>query len=408
MTSSTESIKENSTEKKRIQIEKLNTDNPREFWNSLGNLGPQPKSGIPMEVYDGEGNVTGEKKIVIDTWKHEFQGLFQGYDANDFDDIFYEDILNAREQLEKESLNENDHDMNVDITLSEVEKVLGRAKYNKAVGVDSLPNEVFKNHFSCELLHILFNKIFKHHIIPSLWKRSIIKPIPKNSTIDPRLPMQYRGIALLSNVYKLYTAILNNRIVYHLETNNIYAEEQNGFRQNRSCSEHIFSLLTILKNRKCQNKSTFLAFLDAEKAFDRVDRNLLLYKVLTNGIRGHMYENIKNIYGDSFCSVNINNMLTDWFDTKCGVKQGDTLSPTMFNIFINDIVRDVKSLDSGVEINGIKICILLYADDIVLISDCEEDLQKMLDKVYDWSRKWRVKFNIKKSNILHVRQPHVA
>jgi hypothetical protein len=113
------------------------------------------------------------------------------------------------------------------------------------------------------------------HIIPSIWKQAIIKPIPKSSTIDPRLPLNYRGIALLSTVYKLYTSVLNNRLVSYLEGNGIYAEEQNGFRQKLSCSEHIFSLSTILRNRKSQNKSTSLAFLDAEKAFDSIDRPYL-------------------------------------------------------------------------------------------------------------------------------------
>ena len=170
---------------------------------------------------------------------------------------------------------------------------------------------------------------------------------------------------------------------------------------------HIFTLLSILKNRKSQNKPTFLTFLDAEKAFDRVDRDLLMYKLLLNGIKGHMYDNIKSIYNESFCSININNMLTDWFDTKYGVKQGDTLSPTMFNIYINDIVPEVKSVNEGINFNGTNICILLYADDIVLLSENEEGLQKMLDKVYEWSKKWRIKFNANKSNVLHVRQSHV-
>ncbi len=90
-----------------------------------------------------------------------------------------------------------------------------------------------------------------------------------------------------------------------------------------------------------------------------------------------------NIYHNSYCSVNLNNMLTDWFDTNAGVKQGDSLSHTMFGIFINDIVEDVKSVNTGIgqEMDGPNICILLYADDIVLLSDTVEGLQKHLYKV---------------------------
>ncbi len=103
---------------------------------------------------------------------------------------------------------------------------------------------------SSQMLLSPFNNIYVLNIIPSIWKKAIIKPIHQSSNIDARLSLNYRGIALLSTVYKLYMLVLNNRLVSYLEINRIYAEEQNGFRQKRSCSEHIFSLCTILRNRK--------------------------------------------------------------------------------------------------------------------------------------------------------------
>ncbi len=75
-------------------------------------------------------------------------------------------------------------------------------------------------------------------------------------------------------------------------------------------------------------------------------------------------------------------MLTDCLDTNADIKQGDSLSSTMFGIFINDIIEDIKSVNTGIDIDGHCICILLYADDIVLLSDSEEGLRKPLDKVY--------------------------
>ncbi len=245
---------------------------------------------------------------------------------------FSDFAINEKKRLEETGLNINMDTFNAQISLDEIQGVLDKAKNNKGVGVDSLSNEVLKTNACCELLKCLFNKIFVIHVIPSAWKRAIIKPITQNSTIDPRLPLQYRGIALLSTVYKLYTSVQNNRIVKYLEENGLYAEEQNGFRQKPSWSGHIFTLSTTLRNRKFQNKSTFLAFLDAEKVFDRIDRDLLLYILLTNGVKCHIYESIKAIYQESICSINVNNMLIEWFDMHCGVKQGDTLLPTIFGI----------------------------------------------------------------------------
>ncbi len=88
-----------------------------------------------------------------------------------------------------------------------------------------------------------------------------------------------------------------------------------------------------------------------------------------------------------------------------GVKQADTLSPTLFNIFINDLANNVNSLNLGIDIGGFRISILLYADDIVLLGESEHDLQKMLDCVYNWSKTFKIKFNARKSNIVHFRKP---
>jgi hypothetical protein len=149
---------------------------------------------------------------------------------------------------------------------------------------------------------------------------------------------------------------------------------------------------------------SYAAFLDAEKAFGRIDRNLMLYKLLKLGINGNVYENVKNIYNEAHCSINVNNCLTDWFQTESGVKQGDTISPTLFNIFINDLVADVNSLNKGIRYGNDTLSILLYADDIVLLCENPDDLQDMLKCVYSWSKKNIIKFNPQKSNIMHFRK----
>ncbi len=160
---------------------------------------------------------------------------------------------------------------------------------------------------------------------------------------------------------------------------------------------NIFSLYVLyLETESFIKKKKYFDFLDAEKAFNGVERDLLLLcKLLCIGIKCHIYESIKNIYQNSYCSININNMLMDWFNTKAGVKQCDSLSLTMSGIFINNIVEDVKSVHTGIDIDCHNTCILLYADDIVLLSDTEEELRKRFDKVYQWSLKWKIKFNAK-------------
>ncbi len=111
----------------------------------------------------------------------------------------------------------NERNINHIICIEEVCKVLNKMRNNKALGIDNLPYEVLKNTESSLLLTKLFHKVFQTHIIPSLWRKSIIKPILKGSITDPHIPLQYRSIALLSTVYKIYTCTLNNRIVSYID-----------------------------------------------------------------------------------------------------------------------------------------------------------------------------------------------
>ena len=87
------------------------------------------------------------------------------------------------------------------------------------------------------------------------------------------------------------------------------------------------------------------------------------------------------------------------------MKQGDNLSPKLFAMYLNDLAVEVKSLNCGIDIDGRQVTILLYADDIVPLAPNESSLQKQLDAIYNWCRKWRMKVNTKdeKTEIVHFR-----
>ncbi len=103
--------------------------------------------------------------------------------------------------------------MNEPVSQQEVTKVIKLAKSNKAAGCDGLPNGVYKNETSIQILCKLFNHCFNTGLIPSTWKKAIIKPISKGSQYDPRIPLNYRDISLLPTMYKLYTSLMNYRLV---------------------------------------------------------------------------------------------------------------------------------------------------------------------------------------------------
>ena len=326
-----------------------------------------------------------------------------------FDDSFYNEILNKKEEFEQlfpqeqtQTSQFNSEIINSEISFQEVSDAINSTRFNKAY-LD-IPNEAMKNQNAKEILHRFFNLCFISGHSPVDWDLSDIKPIPKKDK-DPRDPLQNRCITIMCCVAKVYSKILNIRIQKYLEEGEILVDEQNGFRACRSCIDHIFVLCTVLRNRKLSGKDTFLCYIDYKKAFDSVDRNLLLYKLSHIGISGNMYRAISSLYSNPRSRVILNNEHeTDYFDCPVGVKQGDCLSPTLFAIFINDLALEIKNSNIGVILEeNLLVNILLYADDIVLLAENEEDLQSLLFIVECWCKKWRLEINLTKTNIMHIR-----
>ena len=192
-----------------------------------------------------------------------------------FEELF-EDQLHSHEDYESA-------DLNAEISYAEVSMAIDKSRFRKSY-LD-IPNEALKNKNAKLLLHKFFNSCFLSAFNPSDWDYSDIIPIPKKDK-DPRDPLQNRCITIVCCVAKIYSSILNRRLQNYLETNNILAEEQNGFRTSRSCIDHIFVLCTVLRNRKALGKDTFICFIDYKKAFDSVERNLLMFKLSKIGVKG--------------------------------------------------------------------------------------------------------------------------
>ena len=122
------------------------------------------------------------------------------------------------------------------------------------------------------------------------------------------------------------------------------------------------------------------------------------------GINGNMYRAISSLYSNPRSRVILNDHETEYFDCPVGVKQGDCLSPTLFAIFINDLAIEIKNSNIGVKLDeNLAINILLYADDILLLAENEQDLQSLIFIVECWCKKWRLEVNLTKTNIMHIR-----
>ncbi len=393
-------------------LEQSANSNHVEFWNKLKQLGPRKSSSIPLTV-KVDGTETSDINTVKKKWETDFSELLNpSIDGNHYNDEFLENKKKYVTGKERDFMEEHyqpSEQLNASFTTQELKFAANKLKEKKALGIDLIANEILK----CETLHgvllTFFQTCFKQSVVPSLFKKAIIKPIPKSSTKDPYLPLSYRGISLISCVSKLYSCLLNNRLIGYCNENSVFAEEQNGFRANRSCEDHIFVLNSIIENRLNEKRSTYCAFIDLEKAFDWLNRDLLFSKLIDNNIDGEMYFAIKSLLSATQSKITLSGEVsTAWFDVSSGVRQGDPLSPTLFSLFINDFVTYLKDNNATFKFGNHNINSLLYADDMVLFANSEHELQTSLNLLSQWCYKWRIKINDGKSQVVHFRKSNLS
>ncbi len=384
-------------------LDDFSSKSPKQFWEKLDKLGPRTTRKIPSKIRKPDGSFTENSTEVLEKWQNDFSTLYNrpDFDANDPGYIRSVLELNNKERsMQSENYSDNSY-LNENILLTEISKAISRLKSGKAVGCDFIPNEILRSPSLTQALYKLFNFCFKNGVTPTQWSKSVISPIPKGSMKDPYTPLNYRGISLLSCVYKLYAYVLNARLYSFLEAMDLLDDAQNGFRSGRSCEDHIHSLVSMIKGGFNEKSDTFCCYIDMQKAFDYLDRDLLLLKLVRMGIDGKFYFALKSTLLDTSACVKVNGNYSDYFKTQYGVRQGDVNSPVCFAVFINDLLADLRANKKNNDI--ILSNVLAYADDIVLISDDEIDLQRLIDIVRDWCNKWKLLVNLDKTKIVHYR-----
>ena len=149
--------------------------------------------------------------------------------------------------------------------------------------------------------------------------------------------------------------------------------------------DNIFILHGLIKHFINESKRLYVAFIDFTKAFDYVVRDNLWLKLIKFGVRGKILNVIQSMYGSVKSMVKYNNSLSDDFEYYLGVRQDECLSPFLFSMYLNDIEETfIRGKFQGIEIGMLKLCLLLYADDIVILADNENMLQKGLEMLYDY------------------------
>ena len=362
----------------------------------------------------------------------DFQKYFK--DLSNLKSSVSEEVVNLLNSNEQRNKNISVDMLDEEILMTELEKAIKSLKTNKACGVDGILNEFLKHSPPSikEAILMLFNVILKTGYFPEIWAKGEIVPVHKKGDVND--PSNFRGIFLVSCLGKVFSTIINKRLNEWAETNNIFCDNQFGFRKQKSVTDCIYIIHGLIEHFLSNSAQFYCSFVDLKKAFDYLDRRCLWYKLDLNGISSKLIDLIKDMYGKIKLRVketsqriinknknkngDINHIdqsvneyiptifenhdeYEGYFTSTSGVFQGESLSPFLFSMYLNDLDSFLKSKDDvGVQLEHFLLTIIMFADDMVLFSMTREGLQSALDSLSRYCYLWGITVNTEKTKCM--------
>ena len=242
--------------------------------------------------------------------------------------------------------------------------------------------------------------MFQHSTYPKAWALGIISPIHKKGS--PYISDNYRGITVTNTLSKVFGIIMNTRLKAFCEQHSIINDRQSSHKDGTRTVDNVLIIKSLFEKYCMKGKTKLYAsFIDFRKAFDSIWHEGLFLKLLQHQIGGPFYDLLKKMYSMNKSLVKINRTFTTEFPIASGVRQGDILSPLLFNIFINDIIGEFQgSLSQAPKLINQEVGGLLYADDLVILSTTQEGLQHSINKLDQYCRKWKLHVNLTKSKLM--------
>ena len=285
----------------------------------------------------------------------------------------------------------------VPISAEEVKAQLQRLPSASAPGPDRLPYKVWKAiDQNGSLLARIFEICRREQRIPSAWKKSCTIMLFKKG--DMGIPSNWRPISLQSAIYKIYAAIWAKRLASWAGETGAISPSQKGFIPGEGCLEHSFLVRSMMEDARRRKRPIHLVWFDLRNAFGSVPHELMWFSLRSVGVPSEVVSILMDIYEGSSFQVQTSGGLTEEIPQGRGVKQGCPLSPLLFNLAIEGLLRGIEASSSrGYSFSDeLEVKALAYADDLAIASSSEEDILVMMARMEEFSRWARFRFNVAK------------
>ena len=356
----------------------------KSFWKDIKNL-TSKEASIASTI----NGVTGQANIA-NMWHSHFNGLLNSSQCV----VNKPHVLSAMSDL-------SDMDDIERCTPSEILDSIDKLKIGKSPGLDGLYAEHFK--YASDKLSILMsmviNAMFAHGYLPCSIMETVIIPIIKDKRGDVTDKDNYRPIAITNIFSKAVEMIILHRYTALLYT----SDNQFGFRNKHSTDMCVFALQQIIDLYVSLNSPVYICYLDASKAFDRINHWSLFNKLLNRSVPKIVVRFIMFWYTNQTFTVQWGSCLSIPFTCSNGVRQGGILSPLLFNVYVDDLSTDLNNLKTGCNINNIYLNHFMYADDTVLVAPSPVALQKLINCCSVFAKNNDMLFNTKKSVCMYVK-----
>jgi hypothetical protein len=366
----------------------IENDN-RSLWSEISKV--RGKSKLCANIVDDAHEPDDIAKLFANNFKEVYNVV--SYEQNKMDEIVVD--LNSRISHNcTQGHCYNKHTTNIK-QVKDAVKQLKRGKTDGDLGHTS-DHIIHGTERLYTSLSMLYSCMVTHGYVPDGMLLSTIIPIPKNKKKSLSNSSNYRGIALSSILGKVLDKIILARNNEILNTSNM----QFGFKSKHSTTQCTFVVQEVINYYIQRGGNVYTMFLDASKAFDRVNYVKLFQLLIRKGLCPVESRFLAFMYCHQICRVKWAKCTTEPFNVSNGVKQGGVLSPFLFGVYIDELLVKLSNQKYGCFIGNLFMGAFGYADDVSLLAPTRYALYRMLESTNQFSKEYDIKFNMDKSELL--------